>query len=99
VIVGILQVELALDDARNLKDKRRVVHSLKDRLHSRFQVSVAEVGAQNNPRVGRLGVAAAASDAAQCQRTLDQVLRAVTTTRGCVLNDHQTEILSGVERD
>ncbi|MEO6437157.1 MAG: DUF503 family protein, partial [Tepidisphaeraceae bacterium] len=43
MIVGILRLDLSIDDAFTLKDKRSAVKSLKDRLSHRFNVSVAEV--------------------------------------------------------
>jgi len=42
VIVGLITWELHLMGCQSLKDKRRVVKSLKDRLHNRFNVSAAE---------------------------------------------------------
>ncbi len=42
VLVG--EVQLYLPESRSLKDKRQVLKSLKDRLHNRFNASVAEVG-------------------------------------------------------
>jgi uncharacterized protein YlxP (DUF503 family) len=44
--VGVLTFELRLEHAHSLKDKRQVVKSLKDRLRSRFNVAVAEIGEQ-----------------------------------------------------
>ena len=44
VVVGLLTWQLHLDGCMSLKDKRRVIKSLKDRLHGRFNVSVAETG-------------------------------------------------------
>ncbi|MDX1682241.1 MAG: DUF503 domain-containing protein [Phycisphaeraceae bacterium] len=95
MVVGILQVELKIDGARSLKDKRRVVASLKDRLHQQHQVSVAEIEQQDNPRVARLGVAAVSSQVGHCQGVLERVVKKIRTTRGCVLADHATEILTG----
>lgn len=37
------EVQLYLPESRSLKDKRQVLKSLKDRLHNRFNLSVAEV--------------------------------------------------------
>ena len=42
MVVGVMTWELYLDGCRSLKEKRRVIKSLKDRLHNRFNVSVAE---------------------------------------------------------
>jgi len=42
VTIGVYMIELHLPGARSLKDKRQVFRRLKDRLHSRYNVSVAE---------------------------------------------------------
>ena len=42
--VGVVVWELHIAGCQSLKDKRQVVKSLKDRLHSRFNVSAAETG-------------------------------------------------------
>jgi len=47
VIVGVVTWELHLSGCQSLKDKRRIVKSLKDRLHARFNVSVAETDLQD----------------------------------------------------
>lgn len=41
--IGSLTVEIHIPQANSLKQKRQVVRSLKDRLRSKFNVSVAEV--------------------------------------------------------
>ncbi len=41
--VAILTLELRMETAQSLKDKRQVVRSLKDRLRAKFNVSVAEL--------------------------------------------------------
>ena len=43
MIVGVLSVDVGVLDARSLKDKRRVLKSLKDRVRRKFNVSVSEV--------------------------------------------------------
>jgi uncharacterized protein YlxP (DUF503 family) len=42
-VVGVLTLELRIEHAHSLKDKRQVVRSLKDRLRRGFNVSVAEI--------------------------------------------------------
>ena len=42
--VGVMRLSLTVSGARSLKDKRQVVRRLKDRLRSRFNVAVAELG-------------------------------------------------------
>ena len=45
--VGVLTLELRLEDSHSLKDKRQVVKSLKDRLRHKFNVAVAEIDGQD----------------------------------------------------
>ena len=95
MVIGILQVELAIDWASSLKDKRRVVRSVKDTLHRHHMVSVAEVAELENYRVARLGIVMAASSVPAVQSTLDKIVDKLRNARDCVLNDHRTEVLSG----
>lgn len=44
--VGVLTLELRLEHAHSLKDKRQVVQSLKQRLRHKFNVAVAEIDGQ-----------------------------------------------------
>jgi uncharacterized protein YlxP (DUF503 family) len=41
--VGVLTLELRIEHAHSLKEKRHVVKSLKDRLRNKFNVAVAEI--------------------------------------------------------
>lgn len=74
MVVGILQFELLIHGAESLKDKRRVVRSVKDRLHREHQVSVAEVGSQDLLNVAVLGVSLVSADGAKVGRTLDSIV-------------------------
>jgi len=42
-VIGVLTLELRLEDSHSLKDKRHVVLSLKERLRHKFNVAVAEI--------------------------------------------------------
>jgi uncharacterized protein YlxP (DUF503 family) len=73
MVIGVLQFELHIHDASSLKDKRRVVQSLKDRLHREHLVAVAEVAAQDKLNAAVLGVAAVASEGRRVAEVLDAV--------------------------
>ena len=45
--IGVLTLEIVLQNSHSLKDKRHVVKSLKDRLRSKFNVAVAEIDYQD----------------------------------------------------
>ncbi|WP_414482215.1 DUF503 domain-containing protein, partial [Limnochorda sp.] len=47
MVVGIAEIRLLLPGPRSLKEKRRILRSLLDRLRARYPVAVAEVGDQD----------------------------------------------------
>jgi uncharacterized protein YlxP (DUF503 family) len=60
--LGVLTIDVHLPYAESLKDKRRVIKSLKDRLRSQFNVSVAELEGDQLWQRAVVGVAAIAAD-------------------------------------
>ena len=74
MIVGSLRGRLLLRETRSLKDKRQVVNSIKDRLRQGFNVSVAEVEAQDNRQLVVLGVAMVSNDTAHVRSSLEQIV-------------------------
>ncbi len=99
MIIGILQVELTIGGAQSLKDKRRVVASLKDRLHREHQVAIAEVDTQDVHRTATLGMAVVSTAVPHCQSMLDGILNKLRAGHGYVLADHRIEILTGMGKD
>jgi uncharacterized protein len=91
--VGVLQLELSITDAMSLKDKRRVVKSLKDRLAHRRNVSVAEVGAQDQHRRCILAVAMVGSDSRYVQGALSKLVDFVGKVSQVDLLDYQIDML------
>ena len=63
--------ELHLPGCQSLKDKRTILKSLKDRMHNRFNVSVAETGHQDLWQRAELTAAVVTTD----RRHADSVLR------------------------
>lgn len=95
MVVGILQFEIGIEYAQSLKDKRRVVSSLKDRLHHDHMVAVAEVGSLDDPRKALMGISMVSNDVSHCQSVLDRIVDKLRLHRDCVLNDFAKEILTG----
>lgn len=73
--IGLLQVELNIPGSMSLKDKRRVVRSIKDRLHREHLVSVAEVGALSTWNVAALGISIVSADGGYAHAVLDNIVR------------------------
>jgi uncharacterized protein len=61
MIVGISVFELHLPSSRSLKDKRRVVKSLIDRVHQRYRVSIAETDFHDLHQRAEIAVAVVAA--------------------------------------
>ncbi|HVW83542.1 MAG TPA: DUF503 domain-containing protein [Bryobacteraceae bacterium] len=60
-VVGVLVMELRIEHAHSLKEKRHVVKSLKDRLRHKFNVSVAEIDDQELHNSAVIAAAAVSS--------------------------------------
>jgi uncharacterized protein YlxP (DUF503 family) len=71
--VGVLTMELRIEEAHSLKEKRHVVKSLKDRLRHKFNVSVAEIDDQDLHNSAVLAAAAVSSS----RDFAEKILRAV----------------------
>src|SRR4051812_27476727 len=93
MVVGILQFELLIHGAESLKDKRRVVLSVKDKLHREHQVSVAEVGLQDVMSAARLGLALVGSDGKHVGQVLDQITAKLRKLTDAELGDVSREVL------
>jgi uncharacterized protein len=95
MLIGILQLELRIGDALNLREKRKAMRSLKDKWHHHHNVSVAEVDYQDHPQHALMGVVLAGSDAKQMESTLSRMVESVKKERYAELLDFRIEIVSG----
>ena len=74
MVVGVLRLRLHLPSSSSLKEKRRIVRSVIDRLKSRFEVAVAEVEEMDKWQVATLGIAAISNDTRHANEVLDKAL-------------------------
>jgi hypothetical protein len=93
MFVGVLRLTFHIPHARTLKDKRRVVQKFRDRIRSRFDVSVAEVGAQDLHQRAVFGVSVVSGDAAVCDSVLEKVAHAAETQEDALLTNRETEVI------
>ncbi len=80
MIVGTCTIELFLPGNGSLKEKRRTLKSIKDRIQHRFNVSIAEVEDQDLWQKAVLGIACVGNQKAHVNEVLDKVLRAIRGT-------------------
>lgn len=93
MIIGVLQLELSIGDAMSLKDKRRVIKSLKDRIANSHNVSIAEVGALDEHRRSIIGLAMVSKDKAYVEGALSKLVDFVKMVPSVNLMDYQIELL------
>jgi uncharacterized protein YlxP (DUF503 family) len=93
VVVGACELRLVVHGAQSLKDKRQAVRSIKDRIASLFNVSIAEVGDQDKWQSIVLGVAAVGSEGAHVRSVLQKVVDKVRGNPHADLVDARIELL------
>jgi len=91
--VGVLILELQIEDSHSLKDKRHYVKSLKDRLRAKFNVAVAEIDHQDLWQRGTVAVVTVSSDQGHAAQVLENVERDAAALLGRALAGASTEWL------
>jgi uncharacterized protein YlxP (DUF503 family) len=79
VVVGVIAWELEVYGAQSLKDKRRVVKSIRERLRSRFPVSAAETAFQDLWQRAEIAACVVSGDRHHVDEVLDGMDRLVTS--------------------
>lgn len=77
-MIAFLTLELSIEAAQSLKDKRQVVRSLKDRLRASFNVSVAEIDATDLWNRATIGVVSVSDSKDYLDGLMKNVERAAT---------------------
>ena len=91
MVVGILRIELYIPDSGSLKTKRFAIKSIKDRLRSRFNVSVAEIDNTDKWQRASIGVAVVSNESKITESILRKAL-------DLVYGDRRVEVIdSGIE--
>jgi uncharacterized protein YlxP (DUF503 family) len=94
MITGMLEIRLMVREARSLKDKRRVIKSLRDRIRNKFNVSIAEVGALDSHQQAVIGVAAVGNDQQFVNSVLSSVINHMSANPHAELVDYEMEFYS-----
>lgn len=71
--IGVITMELRLDESHSLKDKRHVVKGLKDRLRHKFNVAVAEIDHQDTWQRSVVAAVTVSSDQTNAESILQSV--------------------------
>jgi uncharacterized protein YlxP (DUF503 family) len=96
MIVGISSFELHLHSSRSLKDKRRVVKSLVDRIHQRFRVSVAETDFHDLHQRAEITMAVVTNGEGEMENLMEEIRSLVEREHEAFLTRWDPQILEGV---
>lgn len=94
MFVGVLRLVLSVPGARSLKDRRRVVHALRDRIRARLSASIAEVGNLELYQVATLGVCVVSRSSRRCSELMSEVVSLAQNQREALVSDIATEIVA-----
>ena len=90
--VSCCSIKFLLHGNRSLKEKRRIVRSLKDRLKNNFNVSVAEIGDQNIWQSLHMGIVAVNSDPKYLEGQTRKLVDFIEKMHLAEMTDCQTQI-------
>jgi uncharacterized protein YlxP (DUF503 family) len=91
--IGVLQMDFLIPGARSLKDKRRVIKSLKQLLHNRYNCSIAETEFQDLWARARLSACVVSDDSRHANDQLNEIARFASNKPGAELLDYRIEML------
>ena len=86
-------MELLIPGARSLKDKRRAINSLKERLRNRYNCSIAEVGAKEKWGRAQLVACVISDDSAHVHKQLEEIVRFAANHHLAELTDYTIETM------
>lgn len=72
IFIGVLRLVLRIPGARTLKDRRQVIHSLRDRIQSGRSLSFHEIDPGEDPQLRTVVVTTSGNDARAIRSVLDR---------------------------
>ncbi len=93
MIIGVLTIELFLGEAQSLKEKRKILKGLLERIKNRFNVSVAEVAGQDTWQSSTVGISFVSCEQAHVHKVFASIVRFIESQGTVVITDYRTELL------
>lgn len=91
--VGVLRLSLRIPGARTIKDRRRVVNGMRDRLQTRFRVSFADVGHLDASDRAIVAISVVGNESRQLQSRLDTVFADIESSSEALIEGRNTELI------
>lgn len=87
--VLVTKIVLVIPFSNSLKDKRRVVKALKDRIWSKFRASIAEIDEHNTIQKAVLGITCVSKDKHILDNMIERIIDLIDTTYPGILHDFE----------
>jgi uncharacterized protein len=93
--VGVSQITLHLPGCHSLKEKRQVLKSLMARTRQKYEIAIAEVDAQDQWQIAKIGVSCVSNSSQHIDQILGHVQRFIEETRPDIqVTDSEVEIIN-----
>ncbi|MDR2900039.1 MAG: DUF503 domain-containing protein [Treponema sp.] len=77
MIVSMIQLIIEIPDVQSIKDKRKIILSVKDKIRQRFKMSVAEVDLQDSLSFAQIGGALVSNSKVYGESVMNKVLNLI----------------------
>jgi uncharacterized protein YlxP (DUF503 family) len=91
--IGYICLELDILEAFSLKDKRRVLKSIKERIKNKFNVSISEVDYKDIWNRSLIAIATVSDDSSYIDKQLSEVINFIENIHSVAIMDIKQEML------
>ena len=78
MVLAWAKISMRIPGIKSLKEKRRIIKSLKDRVFNKFKISISEVDENDIWQRATIGLAIVSSDRSYVQKSLDMVFQLIS---------------------
>lgn len=93
MVAGILKITVHIGGMNSLKEKRRVIKSILDKIRAKFNVSAAETGRQDEWNACEMGFSFVSNEASHADGMLSAIIRFIDFDARVEIVDTQSEII------
>ena len=90
--IGLLRLKLIVPNSRSLKDKRKAISQLRERVRARLQLSVAEVGHLEDHRHASMAITMVGNDQKMIRTRLDALVYDIESWGRVFVHAHELSV-------
>lgn len=75
MVIAVLSIEIYIQMANSLKDKRRIIKSIEKKCRNKYNVSISEVDRQELWKNTTIGIVTIGTDHRHLEKTLNRILK------------------------